>query len=148
MVSIMDRDAFANIPTYLTYGLPNVLIIMMDWFCFQAMALVSGFFGVQQQAVQILLFNFSNIAFQVPMGFKAGICSLIGQHVGAGNAPMARRYYQVLTQFCFLFDLTEFCILFSVRHYIIMIFTNKPVLIEIADSVIWAILIVQFGDFY
>ena len=63
MVSLWKRETITNIPLYLSYGLPNVLIIMSDWLCFQAMALVSGFFGVQHQAVQILLFNFSNIVF-------------------------------------------------------------------------------------
>ena len=54
----------------------------------------------------------------------------------------------MLTLFCLSFNAAEFCILMFFRHYIIMIYTRKEVLIGIADSIIWAILIVQAGDFH
>lgn len=122
-VTWRDPQVLRQISLYLTYAVPNIFCIMIDWFCFQAMAIVSGFFGVQQQAVQVLLFNFQVIMFQIPFGFKCGICTLVGKQVGSGDMDEAIRVKNILLNFCLFFDLTEFAILFAVRHYIIMIFT-------------------------
>ena len=61
--------------------------------------------------------------FQIPFGFKGGICTLVGKQVGSGNMEEAINVKNVLLNFCFLIDVVEFGLLFSVRHYIIMIFT-------------------------
>ena len=79
---------------------------------------------MQQQAVNVLLFNFQVIMFQIAYGYKGGVCTMVGQQVGAGNTAGARRYFRVIMTFCFLFDVFEFAFLFAVRHYIIMIFTR------------------------
>ena len=47
-VSWRDHEISQQTCLYLSYGLPNMFIIMIDTFCFQSMAIVSGFFGVQQ----------------------------------------------------------------------------------------------------
>lgn len=50
--------------------------------------------------------------------------------------------------FSHFFDVCELGVLFIFRHYVIMMFTRNPVLIAIADDIIWAILLVIFVDFY
>ena len=143
-----DPEIPHQVGIYLSYGVPNLSIIMIDMICFQSMAIISGFFGIQQQAVNILLFNFHIIFFQIPLGFKCGMCALVGRQVGSGDADEAKRYKSILVNFCLLFDIIEIGFFFVIRHYIIMVFTRNPILIAIADKIIWSILLAMFVDFY
>ena len=42
-----DPEIPHQVGLYLSYGLPNLFIIMIDMVCFQSMAIVAGFFGIQ-----------------------------------------------------------------------------------------------------
>lgn len=86
--------------------------------------------------------------FQIPLGFKCGICALVGNQVGSGDADEAKRYKSIIMNFCLVFDICEWIMFFTFRHYIIMIFTRNPILITIADDTIWSILLAIFVDFY
>lgn len=47
-VSIFDKRVFENTSIYLKIGLPNMIIIMLDWTCFEITAIMSGYLGVEE----------------------------------------------------------------------------------------------------
>lgn len=61
--------------------------------------------------------------FQIPYGFKGGICTLVGKQVGCGDMDEAIRVKNILLNFCLLINAVELSFLFVIRHYVIMIFT-------------------------
>lgn len=77
-ISIFDSKVYENMDIYLRIGLPNVTIIMLDWTCFEITAVMSGFLGVEQQAVNVLALNITTIVFQIPYGIQQAGCALIG----------------------------------------------------------------------
>ena len=62
-ISIFDKRVYDNIWIYLKIGLPNVTIIMLDWTCFEITAIMSGFLGVEEQAVNVVALNIITIVF-------------------------------------------------------------------------------------
>ena len=62
-VSIFEKRVYENISIYLKIGMPNVTIIMLDWTCFEITAVMSGYMGVNQQAVNVIALNIITIVF-------------------------------------------------------------------------------------
>ena len=47
-ISFFDKKVFENLSTYMMISLPNIVIILLDWSCFQCSALMVGLIGVQE----------------------------------------------------------------------------------------------------
>jgi Na+-driven multidrug efflux pump len=47
-VSMMDLSVRQNIGTYIKTGLPNALIILIDWSCFECSSMIAGLIGVHE----------------------------------------------------------------------------------------------------
>lgn len=60
-VRFCEIKVFQNICLYLSFGLPNIFILLIPQIFNEIMVLVAGFFGVKHQACLILLFNFNMI---------------------------------------------------------------------------------------
>ena len=62
-VRFLDHRNFTSIWEYVQIGMPNVVIIILDWACFQIMVVIAGYIGVNQQACQIILLGIINVLF-------------------------------------------------------------------------------------
>ena len=64
--------------------------------------------------------------FMVPMGMQEAACAIIGNEVGAGNVPLAKKYYRVISAIAgsALILISLFC--FFCRQAIVDLFTNVP----------------------
>ena len=49
-------------------GAPCAVMVSLEWWAYQVMNLMSGYFGVAAQAAQIILTNVSGILFMVSLG--------------------------------------------------------------------------------
>lgn len=146
-VSVCDAKVRKNFGLYLTIAVPNVFILLIPQFVFEVMALTSGFFGVSQQAIQILLFNLNVIMYQIPAGLKVGKCAIVGRQIGQGNADEAKRISKTCMKLALLIDAVEFCLLYLLRDEILHIFIKQTDLHKPAKVVIWAILLSIAVDF-
>lgn len=67
-VSIFDSRVMENTMIYLSIGMPNVTILMLDWTAFEASSIMAGYLGVEEQAVNCVVLNILTITFQIPYG--------------------------------------------------------------------------------
>jgi multidrug resistance protein, MATE family len=84
---------FRQIREYISIGTPNIAVVVLDWACFEITTLMAGYVGVKEQAAQILLLNMVYVLFQIPYGLQLSSSYLIGKQIGAGDIPLAKRYY-------------------------------------------------------
>ena len=56
-ISIFDLRVYKNLKTYLSIGIPCVMILVLDWSCFEVSSLMAGYIGVNELAANILLLN-------------------------------------------------------------------------------------------
>ena len=73
------------------YGLPAGLHLAVDLFSFNTFSLLLGSYGVAVHEASSITFGINNIAFCPMMGIGNTAGILVGQAIGAENAPLARK---------------------------------------------------------
>lgn len=136
-----------NLAIYLKIALPNVIILMLDWTCFEASSLMAGMLGVKEQAVNVIILNILTVTFQVPYGIQQAGCALVGEKIGAGEVHEAKQLQKLLTTFASFVNCLELIFFYFVRDSFILIFTTQRELIELTDAIIYVVLIVIAQDF-
>lgn len=92
---MFGKKVLRDFTGYLAIGLPSFLVIMLDWTAIEGTALMSGWLGVKQQAVNTVLLNAQILLFQIPYGFQQAGCAAVGQEIGAGNVEGAWHAFRV-----------------------------------------------------
>jgi Na+-driven multidrug efflux pump len=62
-----------------------MLMMVMEWACFEILNLFSGQIGVTELAVQIVLANIGIIFSGMAYGMMEAVCALVGEQIGANN---------------------------------------------------------------
>lgn len=75
----------------LRYGAPNGVQLLLDMVGFNTFCLVLGFYGAAVFEATSIAFGINNIAFCPVMGVGQTAAILVGQAIGAGNIPLAKR---------------------------------------------------------
>lgn len=73
-----DRRVLEGISTYMELGLPNALMLCMEWLVFETMLLLCGLLGVAIQAAQIILNNIYVFFFCLGLGMQSAACTCVG----------------------------------------------------------------------
>ena len=72
-------------------GLPVGAQYLLEYGAFAAAALLMGLLGTTQMAAHQIAINLASFTFMVPLGVSAATAVLVGQAIGAGDEPRARR---------------------------------------------------------
>jgi len=92
-----DMDAFNGWKMYLKLAIPATLMLCGEWWYFELLTLTSGYLGVKEQAVMVILLNLLGFIWMVPMGFQEAFCTVIGNSMGENKPDLARKYLRVTT---------------------------------------------------
>jgi Na+-driven multidrug efflux pump len=84
-VGILDKRVWTEFRDYTGIGVPNMLMMVMEWACFEILNLFSGQIGVTELAVQIVLANIGIIFSGMAYGMMEAVCALVGEQIGANN---------------------------------------------------------------
>lgn len=68
-ISMPSRESFQHWSEYFAIAVPVMIMISGELVAFEVFNLASGYFGVTEQATQVILVNICVFAFQVPKGF-------------------------------------------------------------------------------
>lgn len=63
-----NKQMFRGIIEYLSLGFPSAMMLCLEWWAFEAMTLLTGYIGVDEQAAQIIMFNIIGILFMFALG--------------------------------------------------------------------------------
>jgi len=97
-VQMPNARTFQGLYEYLTLGVPLAMMLCLEWWAFEAMVLMSGYIGVDEQATQIILLNIIGLCFFLALGLQQAATSCIGHEIGVGNVAQAKKFYQVSQQ--------------------------------------------------
>ena len=75
----------------LKIGIPSGIHISIELWLFVAVALMMGNLGINELAAPQITFNLAAITFMVPLGISGAAATRVGNAVGRGDAPGARR---------------------------------------------------------
>jgi multidrug resistance protein, MATE family len=63
---------------YVKIGAPSTFMICLDWWAWELNLMFSGYFGVTQQATQIILMQIIALAYMFAIGLEESSCAIIG----------------------------------------------------------------------
>ena len=86
-----ETGAVRPLVRMLRLGLPVGAQYLLEYGAFYAAALLMGLLGTTQMAAHQIAINLASFTFMVPLGVSAATAVLVGQAIGAGDEPRARR---------------------------------------------------------
>lgn len=88
-----NESVMEGIADYLKLGAPCALMICLEWWAYQIMQFMSGYFGVASQASNVLLMTILSFGFMAALGLQQASSTLVGQEIGKGDIVAAKQYY-------------------------------------------------------
>ena len=83
----------------------------------------------------VIMFQISTMTFMFLLGIQEASSALIGNHIGALNISLAKRYTRVIICLSLVTSITLLIVLFTSRAAVVNLFTNDQVLIDLCMSV-------------
>ena len=63
-----------------------------EWWAFELLAIFAGMLGKHQLAAQVAVINIIGLLYMVPLGIQFATSANVGQQIGSGNIPMAKKH--------------------------------------------------------
>lgn len=89
---MINVDSFRGWYEYLSFGLPSMIIICLEVSSFEAMLLMSGYLGPNQQAATSILMQTLALMFMTGLGMSAACGRYIGNNLGSNKPNTAKTY--------------------------------------------------------
>ena len=97
----IDRDAFRGWCEYLKVSLPSTAMLCSEWWAFEVLVFLGGVLGVMELASLTICLNIHALLFRVPLGITEASGALLGNSIGAGNVPLAQRFFRLILKIAF-----------------------------------------------
>lgn len=88
-------EVLQDLSGYLQKGLPLMMMVCFEWWCFDIILIFTGFLGVAEQAAQTVFMNVSVVFFCPALGLQTAVSCKIGNEIGRQNVEKAKAYLRV-----------------------------------------------------
>lgn len=92
------------------------------------MTLTSGIFGIEYQAIQVILIHLTSMSYMVARGMQSPCSTLIGNQIGKANVVQAYEYFKATVGFLFFMIIIQFAIFIHYKDQIVAFFTQDDTL--------------------
>jgi len=137
-VSPLDRESLLPRPLsrMLLFGLPIGVQQFLEISAFGAIGLLTGTLGAIQVAAYQIALNLAALTFMVPLGVAAAASVRVGNAVGAGDAPRARRAALLAYTMGAGFMATTAVLFLAAPRLLASLYTSDPALIAATVALI------------
>lgn len=120
----------------LKLGLPGMLMVCLEWWCFEIMSLLSGLLGTIELDAFITILNVLIVSYMFPLGISSAVAAMTGNHLGAGEPSEARLSSSAAIGLAWSFVTVLASSVFLFRNYIPYVFSNDTAVIEMASGLL------------
>jgi MATE family multidrug resistance protein len=120
----------------LTIGAPIGLQHLMEYGVFGTVALLMGGLGTTAIAAHQVAINFASLTFMVPLGISGAAAVLVGQAVGRGDMPGARRAARAALACAVAFMAATAFLMLAVPAPLARIYTSDAAVITLAAALL------------
>ena len=121
-----SKEIFQEIWTFLRLAIPGIIMICAEWWAYEIGLIFAGIIGSAELAAFASIIQVGNIIFQIPYSFGVVASSRVGNHLGAGNAPRAKRALIILLCMLAIAEVIYLSTAYLLRPYIGPFFSNDP----------------------
>lgn len=144
---MFNADSFKGWWEYLKYGVPSALMLCLEWWCFEILALYAGFLSINELAANVILFNLISFLFQIPLGMSFAISNLAGNSMGERRPKRAKKYFISSLYVIFFLIITLDTLLICYRNRIPLIYTQQDEVIQIVSNTLPVFCFMIFFDY-
>ncbi|KAH9583253.1 hypothetical protein MS3_00007714 [Schistosoma haematobium] len=138
------NSALSNWSIFFKLGIPGVLMVALEEWCFEMMTLMAGTLGSVTLGAQAIVFQIQSIIYMVPLGLFTAVNIRVGQRLGAFDPVGARYvYFTALTIISIVALFTGLPVVL-LRHYIPYMFTSDEEVCSLASQLLPMLLLFQF----
>jgi MATE family multidrug resistance protein len=83
-------DLFTGWSEMVKLGVPGMIMICVEWWIFEILALAAGHLGVLELDTFVICLNIITICFCIPLGIGMSASIIVGNSLGAGQYSMAK----------------------------------------------------------
>lgn len=115
---------------------PGVLMIEGEWVAFEIISFASSKFGVEALAAQSIISTICVTVYQVPFAISVATSTRIAWYIGSQNKNSALNAVHASFIIALTFGCFDALILGIFKHQIASVFSNDPVVVELASNVL------------
>eukprot|EP00042_Codosiga_hollandica_P058320 m.877289 g.877289 ORF g.877289 m.877289 type:complete len:653 (-) comp59827_c0_seq4:215-2173(-) len=131
---------------YVSLALPGLLMLCVELWSFELCQLLSGQFGTDQLAAQLIIFQLIVACFMVPLGVSVAVSVRVGNTLGAVDPRQARTSSITAIFFDLCYACCVMLLLFFGRHVIPKIFTSDSAIADIVTQLLVILAVLQIFD--
>lgn len=88
---------------YLKIAVPSWLLMSLGWWSFEITTVAMGFLGQLYLGAHTVLCNLASMIFVVTsMSFSSTVSTLVGNSIGMGDVPLARKFAREISFYCYI----------------------------------------------
>jgi multidrug resistance protein, MATE family len=146
MVFFYDSTVLNNLKNYLKIGIPGMLMLCFEWWCFELLAIFTGLLGVGELAAEVVIINLIAFIFMLPLGISYSASALTGNYLGEGKIDLAKKFAQMVVLFDAILTSIIVLVLGVCQDSVTTLFTKDPEVVAIFKKTIWVLLIYIWFD--
>jgi multidrug resistance protein, MATE family len=127
-------------------GLPIGVMVFLEGGLFVGTALLIGTLGALPVAAHQVAMNYAGLMFMVPLGLAGAITIRVGNAIGRGDPPAARRAGLVGMGIALAFGLVSAAFMFLFPRLIVAMYTSEPDVAALAVHLLFFAAIFQLAD--
>ena len=143
--SVRAFDA-AGLRVCASLGFAGLLSLATEWWAWEIVGLVTAALGTTALASQSVLLITSSVTYQLPYGAAVAASVRVGNMLGAGNLPEARRATHASLLLAFAIGLLNSSLVFVARHQWGYLFSSDPVVVRLVATVLPIVALFQLAD--
>ena len=127
----LQWECLQSAPVFIGLAIPGALMLLCEVWVFEAMTLLSGYFGPVELSAQTVLTNLESLFFMIPLGISTACTTRVGNALGHGEPESASRALKVGLGWSLITVSGMVLFLLMGQHLVARIFTKDPATVDI-----------------
>ncbi|QWU89484.1 hypothetical protein CA3LBN_003807 [Candidozyma haemuli] len=144
---LLHKTYFSNWQRMINLSVPGVLMVEAEWLAFEIITFIASTFGTEVLAAQSIVSTTCVLLYQIPFALSITASTRIAWYIGAASkkAALVATRASMYTAMCF--GVVNAAVLFSFRDFFASLFTDDPIVLDIASKVLIVGAVYQINDF-
>ena len=126
----LQWECLQSAPVFIGLAIPGALMLLCEVWVFEAMTLLSGYFGPVELSAQTVLTNLESLFFMIPLGISTACTTRVGNALGHGEPESASRALKIGLGWSLITVSGMVLFLLMGQHLVVGIFTKDPATVD------------------
>lgn len=132
-----SRDALRNWGPMMALSLAGIGVLIGEWAAFEILTFSTSRLSTNHLAAQTIMTTAMVIVWHIPFSISVAVTTRIGHLIGGGYVGVARRATAMYSFVFVLVGLFDAAVLWIFRYPIVSLFTDDPMIRELATNSMW-----------